>query len=140
LDYLVLPPFEVFASTLYTVNIDGTGFAELYSFPEGGSPLLTLSGNTIFGTTPLGGTADNGTIFRTSFLPRVTVTRSESNIVLARPTNYAGFDYTGYTLQSTTNLVAPVWTTNFPAPVLVNGQNTVTNPISSIQHFFRLIQ
>jgi hypothetical protein len=35
---------------------------------------------------------------------------------------------------------APVWTTNSPAPVVVNGQNTVTNPISGAQQFFRLSQ
>ena len=34
----------------------------------------------------------------------------------------------------TTNL----WTTNLPAPVLGNGQNTVTNPITGTQQFFRL--
>jgi hypothetical protein len=33
-----------------------------------------------------------------------------------------------------------VWTTNSPAPVVANGQNTVTNPISGTQQFFRLTQ
>jgi hypothetical protein len=43
--------------------------------------------------------------------------------------------------QSTTNLGSPaVWTTNSLVPVVVNGQNTVTNPISGTQQFFRLIQ
>jgi hypothetical protein len=31
-------------------------------------------------------------------------------------------------------------TTNSPAPVVVNGQNTVTNPITGNQQFFRLGQ
>ncbi len=53
----------------------------------------------------------------------------------------AGFDYTGYTLQSTTNLVSPaVWSTNSPAPVVINGQNTVSNPITGAQQFYRLVQ
>jgi len=53
----------------------------------------------------------------------------------------AGFDYTGYTLQSTTNLVSPaVWSTNSPAPVVIAGQNTVTNLITGAQRFYRLIQ
>jgi hypothetical protein len=43
-------------------------------------------------------------------------------------------------LQSTTNVFSPVWTTNLPAPVTVNGLNTVTNPISGTQQFFRLSQ
>jgi len=53
-------------------------------------------------------------------------------------TNVAGFDYTGFTLQSATNLSSPVWSTNSPAPVIVNGQNTVTNPISGTPKFYRL--
>jgi hypothetical protein len=60
---------------------------------------------------------------------------------LTWPTNFAGFDYTGYTLQSTTNLNVPtLWAPVSPAPVIVNGQNTVTNPISGAQQFFRLSQ
>jgi len=48
---------------------------------------------------------------------------------------------TGLSLQSTTNLVSPgAWTTVSPAPVIVNGQNTVTNPISGMRQFYRLSQ
>jgi hypothetical protein len=37
-------------------------------------------------------------------------------------------------------LLSPaVWATVSPAPVVVNGQNTVTNPISGAQQLFRLI-
>jgi hypothetical protein len=47
----------------------------------------------------------------------------------------------GFTVQSTTNLVPPVvWDTNSPAPVVIDGQNTVTNPITGDQMFFRLSQ
>jgi hypothetical protein len=57
------------------------------------------------------------------------------------PTNNAGYDYTGFTLQSTTNLGSPaVWSTNSPAPVVIGGQNTVTNPITGAQKFYRLVQ
>jgi hypothetical protein len=50
-------------------------------------------------------------------------------------------DAIGFTLQTTTNLASPTgWTTNSPAPAIVNGQNTVTNPISVTQQFFRLSQ
>jgi len=60
---------------------------------------------------------------------------------LTWPANFAGFDYTGYTLQSTTNLVSPVVrSTNSPAPVVIAGQNTVTNPITGPQQFYRLVQ
>jgi hypothetical protein len=33
-----------------------------------------------------------------------------------------------------------VWITNSPAPVVIAGQNTVTNPITGPQQFFRLSQ
>jgi hypothetical protein len=57
-------------------------------------------------------------------------------VIVSWPTNA-----TGLTLQSTTNLgSSAVWTTNTPAPVIVNDQNVVTNPISGTQMFFRLSQ
>jgi hypothetical protein len=56
-------------------------------------------------------------------------------VLLVWPTNAIGFF-----LQSATSLVSPIWATNLPAPVVVNGQNTVTNPISGVQEFFRLSQ
>ena len=88
-----------------------------------------------------GGSSGNGTVFSLSFAPQLTIIPSGANVILTWPTNVAGFDYTGYTLQSTTNLVSSaVWTTNSPAPVVVNGQNTVTNPISGTQQFYRLSQ
>ncbi|MGH7869616.1 MAG: hypothetical protein ACREP9_18810, partial [Candidatus Dormibacteraceae bacterium] len=69
-------------------------------------------------------------------LPTPSMLRSGASVILTWPTNASGF-----TLQSTTNLISPaVWTTNSPAPVVVNGQNTVTNPISGTQKFFRLSQ
>jgi hypothetical protein len=52
----------------------------------------------------------------------------------------AGFDYTGYTLQSTTNLgPLAVWVTNSPAPVVIGGQNVIINPMSGPQQFYRLV-
>ena len=69
-------------------------------------------------------------------LPTASLLFSGANVILTWPTNA-----TGFTLQSTTNLISPVvWTTNSPAPVVVNGQNTVTNLISGRQKFYRLIQ
>ncbi len=55
-------------------------------------------------------------------------------VVLTWPTNF-----TGFTLQSTTNLVSPaIWTTVPPAPVVDNSQNPLTNPISGPRQFYRL--
>jgi hypothetical protein len=73
--------------------------------------------------------------------PQLSITPSGPNVILTWPTNNAGYDYTGFTLQSTTNLVSPlVWSTNSPAPVVIAGQNTVTNPITGAQQFYRLVQ
>jgi hypothetical protein len=73
--------------------------------------------------------------------PQLTIVSFGANVVLTWPTNVAGFDYSGYTLQSTTNLgLSAVWTNNSPAPAVVNGQNTVTKPISGTEQFFRLSQ
>jgi hypothetical protein len=79
-------------------------------------------------------------MIRRGFLPPPQLTISLSGvppigIVLTWPTNAVGF-----TLQSTTNLLSPAsWVTNSPAPVVIAGQNTVTNPINGPQQFFRLI-
>jgi hypothetical protein len=67
---------------------------------------------------------------------QLTITPSGAHLVLTWPTNAFGF-----TLQSTTSLVPPaVWSTNSPAPVVIAGQNTVTNPITGAQKFYRLVQ
>ena len=132
--------------TVFAVNTDGTGFTTLHSLNgsrDGATPYagLMLSGNTLYGEAYYGGTYGDGTVFSLSFRPQLTVNPSETNVILTWPTNHAGFDYTGYILQSTTNLgSSAVWTTNSLGPVVVNGQNVVTNPITGTQKFFRLIQ
>ena len=139
--------------TVFAVNTDGTGFTNLHNFTatfgssypytnsDGAGPQagLIISGGTLYGTAANGGSAGNGTVFSLSFRPQLTIIRSGTNVILSWPTNAAGFDYTGFTLQSTTNLVSlAVWSSNSPAPVVVNGLNTVTNPISDTQTLFRL--
>jgi uncharacterized repeat protein (TIGR03803 family) len=129
--------------TMFKVNTDGTGFATLYGFTNGSDgdfPLagLILSGNTLYGTAS-GGTAGYGTVFSLSLpvsAPHLAIIQSGTNVVLSWPANF-----TGFTLQSTTNLVSPaIWTPVAPAPVVVNGQNTVATPISGTQQFYRLSQ
>jgi hypothetical protein len=67
---------------------------------------------------------------------QLTITPSDTSVILTWSTNAVGF-----TLQSTTNLgSATVWSTNLPAPVVIEGQNMVTNPISGPQQFYRLSQ
>lgn len=56
------------------------------------------------------------------------------NAILSWTTNVPGFY-----LASSTNLgPSAVWNTNLPSPVVVNGQNVVTNPIAGTQQYFRL--
>jgi len=133
------------AGTVFAVRTNGTGFTMLHSLngvDQGTGPLgaLALSGNTLFGTTYGGGTAVFGTVFSLTFPPQLTITHSGANVVLMWPTNVAGLDYSGFALQTTTNLPSSVWTTNLPSPIVVNGQYTVTSPISGGQYFFRLSQ
>jgi uncharacterized repeat protein (TIGR03803 family) len=134
--------------TIFALNTDGTCFTTLHSFagrPNLSTGLissgagLVLSGNTLYGTTYSGGTYGGGTVFSLSFRPPLTCVPSLHNLILTWPTNFAGFDYTGHTLQSTTNLgSSAVWTKVAPEPVLIGGQNTVTNPITGPQQFYRL--
>ena len=143
--------------TVFAVNRDGTQFVTLYSFTatslasgyfangtnsDGANPRagVVLSEHTLYGTTLHGGRSGKGTVFSLSFTPQLTIFPSVTNFVLAWPTNYGGFDYTGYNLQFTTNLDSEVWSTNLGSRVVVNGQNTVTNRISGTQQFFRLSQ
>jgi uncharacterized repeat protein (TIGR03803 family) len=133
--------------TVFKVNTDGSGFTTLHSFAygsDGAGPIggLILTNNTLYGTADLGGSSGVGTVFSLSLpvppLP-LTIIPSGTNVILTWPTNVAGFDFTGYTLQSTGDLGPPaVWSTNSPAPVIIAGQNTVTNPITGTQQFYRL--
>ena len=61
------------------------------------------------------------------------IARSGTNIVLKWPIYPAGF-----VLQAATNLAAPVWNTNNPAPAVTNGQNCVTLGATNGSQFFRL--
>src|SRR6266446_5163092 len=132
--------------TVFEVNGNGTGFTTLHSFTalnnstnsDGANPSagLMLSGNNVYGTAYGGGSAGNGTVFSLFIPPQLTIIPSRANVILTWPTNAAGF-----TLQSTTNLVSPaIWTNVSPGPVVLNRQNTVTNPISGTQRFYRLSQ
>jgi uncharacterized repeat protein (TIGR03803 family) len=138
---------------VFAVNIDGSDFVVLHSFTprdsstginsDGGVPQsrLLLSGSTLYGSANGGGTSGSGTLFSISSTPQLAITPAGANVILTWPTTYAGFDYSGYHLQSTTNLgPSSIWASNLPAPVVLNGMNTVTNPVSGSQQFFRLSQ
>lgn len=58
------------------------------------------------------------------------------NAILSWTTNVPGF----YLASSPSLGPSAVWSTNLPSPVVVNGQNVVTNPIADAQQFYRLQQ
>jgi uncharacterized repeat protein (TIGR03803 family) len=137
--------------TVFQLKSDGSSFATLHTFTafatndargtniDGANPKapLVLLSNALYGTAFLGGGWGAGTVFRISLpqLPQLTISPAGTNVILSWPvTSIAS------TLQSTTVLIPALWTTNLPAPVVVNGQNTVTIPILGTQQFFRLSQ
>jgi hypothetical protein len=70
--------------------------------------------------------------------PTLSIIADGANAVLTWPAAGTGYT-TGYTLESATNLLPPVaWQTNSTAPIVIFGQNVITNPISSSPQFFRL--
>jgi uncharacterized repeat protein (TIGR03803 family) len=128
--------------TLFAIKTDGSGFTSLYTFTgggDGGNPGadLVLSGGTLYGTAASGGSGGNGTVFSfTLARPVLAIARSGTNVVLTWSASASG-----YNLEFATNLVSSaVWNTNLPAPVILNGLNTVTNAISPSSKFYRLRQ
>ena len=91
-------------------------------------------GTATFGTSTLQ-PQETWNFFLAEVALKLAIIPSGANVILTWPTNTAGFP-----LQSATNLSAAVWSAVSPAPVIVNGQNTVTNPISGTQMFYRLSQ
>jgi len=133
--------------TVFRIKTDGTGFTNLHSFsatprypepqinndganPSGG---LVLSDYTLYGTTAHGGSSGNGTVFSLSFLPYLAIVPSGTNLVLTWPTNLAGFDYSGFILQSAPSVTGPF--TNIPS-----ATNPYTNATTETQQYFQLSQ
>lgn len=139
------------AGTVFSVKTNGTAFFPLYNFSQistfntpnsdGAYPVggLVLSGNIVYGTAGTGGPSGYGSVFSVTVPaspPELAISRPGTDVILTWSTNI-----TGFTLQSTTNLASPsFWNTVSPGPTVVNGQNTVTNPISGTQQFYRLSQ
>jgi len=131
------------AGTLFSINTDGSSFLRLRTFTstdfnDGRVPSagLVLSGAIFYGVTQYGGTNNAGTVFSYQWQPAppITIARLGANIILSWPTN----DFT-FTLESTARLGASAaWSSLSPAPAIVNGRNTVTNPATGAAEFNRL--
>lgn len=88
----------------------------------------------------VGGTSSNASVsldgmrFYNVIAPSLTAQVSGSNAVLQWP-----LSSTGYVLETTDDLATTnAWTTVTSAPIIVDLQNTVTNPISAGSRFYRL--
>lgn len=132
--------------TLFALNTDGTGFTNLHTFTamdqtyytnsDGANSYagLFLLGNTLYGTASSGGVTGNGTVFNLILAaPQLTIIPYGANVILTWTTNAVG-----YNLQSSTNLVSPVWSTNASPAVLIGDQSAVFAPVDVPQKFYRL--
>jgi pimeloyl-ACP methyl ester carboxylesterase len=68
-----------------------------------------------------------------SNLPTLSATRLGNELLLSWPTNF-----TGFTLETATNLPPTSWTSSSVSPAIVSGQYTVTNTITGGKKFYRL--
>ena len=128
--------------TLFAIKTDGSGFTSLYSFTggsDGSNPQadLVFSSGVLYGTAASGGSGGNGTVFSfTLGRPQLAIARSGTNVILTWSATFAG-----YGLQSSSQInTSAVWSAVSPLPAVVNGLNTVTNPISTSPKFYRLSQ
>ncbi len=130
------------AGSVFAVNTDGGGYTNLHTFnlysdhgAVAGS--LILSGNTLYGACAF------GSVFSITVPvspqpvppPQLTMVLSGGSLILSWPANASGFG-----LHSTSNLSPAIWTSNSITPVIINGQNVVTNPMSGLQQYYRLSQ
>lgn len=127
--------------TLFSIKTNGSGYTTLYNFTggaDGGGPAsdLLLSSNVLYGTTATGGSSGNGTIFSFVLPAQLNIALAGTNVLLTWSANTIG-----YSLQSTAKLqTGALWSAVSPLPVVVNGLNTVTNPVASLPKFYRLIR
>ena len=139
------------SGTVFAIRTNGADFTSIYNFTDDSTPGtnrdgafpssdLVVTGDALYGTASFGGPSDKGTVFTISLSPQLGIISAGTNVIVSWPMAYAGFDYSKYRLQWTTNLASPVWRAISQGPVLVDGLNTVTNPIGAYQQFFRLIQ
>lgn len=138
--------------TVFVLNTNGSNFTVLHNFTptdpsastnsDGASPYgrVNLIGNTVYGTTDLGGTEGDGTVFSiavsTPGQPQLTIDSiGAEKVVLTWPDTFSGF-----TLQSSVDINPTGWNDVTSNPLVINGQNTVTNSATGDHMFYRLRQ
>ncbi len=132
--------YGVASGALFQITPAGA-LTTLVSGIDSTAPLVQGTDGSFYGTTHGGGLGGAGTVFRLTIVPEppLNIIPFGADVIMTWPTNYAGFDYSGYTLQSSTNLgSSAVWKPVSPNPVVIGGQNVVVGPIAGTQQFFRL--
>jgi uncharacterized repeat protein (TIGR03803 family) len=130
--------------TIFTARTDGSGYAILHNFnasdSDGTGPAgqVIVAGNVLYGTTGnvLFGTPPLGTLFKLLLAPEsppLTITTSNTNLVLTWPTNSVG-----YSLVAAPSLDSSTWGAVPAVPVITNGQSMAIIPLSGTQQFYRL--
>jgi len=126
--------------TVFKVNLDGSGFTTLHNFSstsnssgtnsDGATPLgnLIVSSNTVYGTTSMGGTNADGTVYAITFPLTLNITLSGTNVILSWPATDPGFN-----LQYATNASPSATWNTIPAT-----QTIVTNAATAPELFYRL--
>lgn len=127
--------------TIFAMNIDGSSFTTLYNFMNGldgsSANAVIVSGNMLYGTAYWGGNPGQGTVFGlavSQLPPQLYIMDAGTNIVVTWSTINAD----GFALQTATDLMSGIWSTNLPTPVVLNGKNTVTVPALDGKRFYRL--
>jgi uncharacterized repeat protein (TIGR03803 family) len=121
--------------TMFKINADGTGFTNLYSFStitsntnsDGANPstFFVISGNTLYGTAPGGGTGGSGTLFALNLpLPNLNIQLIGSAAILS-------WNDPIFSLQAAPAVLGVY--TNVPG-----ATSPFTNAITRSQQFFRL--
>jgi len=106
-----------FNGMVFAINTDGSGYTNLYTFSalsnntnsDGAAPQsLILSGSTLYGVTPQGGTSGYGTVFAVSTnglgftnLYNFSALNSNTNAYGATPFDRSGLIFSGNTLYGT---------------------------------------
>ena len=117
------------------INLPATGWTNIQFLATATGTSTTVQFGFRNDVTYLG--FDDASVLPASVNPvPMTIAADGASLVIGWPTNAIGFS-----LQSTTNLAPPViWNTVNTVPVIVNGQNTVSNTITGDQIFYRLSQ
>lgn len=135
--------------TVFRITAGGE-FSVLYSFGQilqsypidGQNPIAGLiqgPGGNLYGTTYLGGSADNGTLFRLTLpAPAAPVFQSISNSAEATSLTWSALWGAQYQLQYNNNLNSTAWANIGPIRTTTNSSLTASDTTATAQRFYRV--